>query len=238
MDTDSMFSQVKRYDRLSDRVQAQLQNLILGQKLKPGDRLPPERELAEALGVSRTVVREAIRSLTAMGLLEVRSGSGMFVRTLPSKTVTDSINLFFKTHELNEEHIYEVRRSLEVDIAGFAAQRATPEDVDALMKSVEAISQTHLTPEQFAEEDVGFHSLLARATQNDLYQLLLDSIAGIMREVRLVGFALPDTQKQAIHFHQMIAERVEAGDVNGAREAMAKHLDESVDTFTRAKALK
>src|SRR5262245_52888606 len=127
-----MFQKIEREATLADMVSRQIQGMIVERQLKPNDRLPAERDLAVQLGVSRTVVREAVRSLAAKGLLEVAPGRGGTVVRIPSaETMAEMMTLFLRGDEraLDYENLIEVRRVLEVAIASIAAERRTEEDL-------------------------------------------------------------------------------------------------------------
>lgn len=220
------FQTVIRQPSLSDQVTDQLLELIAQGKLKPGEKLPSERELAENFGVSRTVVREAVRSLTAKGLLEVNAGSGMTVRKPTASSISDHFKLLLRLNSDGDplEYIFDVRHVLEVEIAGQAAEKATPEDIQEMERHLQLMAQSHDKLEQAATADVEFHAALARATQNPLFAILLSSISGIMLEVRRLGFTLTGAPEQILDEHARILERVRAGDAAGARQTMSDHL--------------
>lgn len=223
-----LFKTVQREPTLSNRVVDQLETLIIDSQLRPGDRLPSERELAHHFGVSRTVVREAIRALSARGLLEVNSGSGTIVRDLTAEVVAHSMNLFLRMGQgqLDYEKVHEVRYLLEVEIAGLAAERCSAEDLSQMEAILDEAAENlaHENRHHFAETDVAFHAVLARATQNELFSLLLDSLADIMFEIRLSGFDVPNTPTHALSDHRAIFEQVKAGNSEAAREAMRQHM--------------
>lgn len=228
---DSRFRAVARESTLVDRVAEQIEGQIVGGQLQPGERLPSERELAEQFGVSRTVIREAVRVLAAKSLLEVRSGSGTVVRSPSTRAITQSMTLLLRTGQrIDHAAIHEVRRTLEVEIAGLAAERRTPTDVAALealldeMAAILAEGRTAAIRDRFAANDVRFHAALARATHNELFVLLLDSIADVLLEVRQIGFEGAGSHQDTLDFHRAIFEQVRAGDAPGAREAMRAHL--------------
>src|SRR6266550_7559142 len=128
----ALFPQVTREPRLSDKVADLMLETILSRKLMAGDRLPSERELGEQFGVSRTVVREAVRALVAKGVIEVRSGSGLRVAAVDAAAVSESMSLFMHGGGIEFEKVHEVRTVLEVHIAGLAAERASDDDVARL----------------------------------------------------------------------------------------------------------
>jgi len=234
------FKAISREPTLSERVTAQIETLIVQSQLHPGDRLPPERELAEQFGVSRTVIREAIRTLSAKGLLEVQSGGGTIVCSPSVETVAQSMNLYLRggQPQLDYGKIHEVRYLLEVEIAGLAAERRSAEDL-ARMEAIlqEATAKGADNRDIFARTDVAFHAALAQATHNLLFGLILDSLADIMFEVRLSGFDVPGTVDSSLTYHRAIFEQVKAGNSEGARQAMREHMQESVEIQRKVIAL-
>jgi GntR family transcriptional regulator, transcriptional repressor for pyruvate dehydrogenase complex len=219
-----IFEQVAREPRLSDKVAEMMLETILSKRLDVGDRLPSERELGEQFGVSRTVVREAVRELVAKGVIEVRSGSGLRVAAVNASAVSESMSLFLRGGTVNFEKVHEVRRVLEVHIAALAAERARPEDVAALRAVHERMQAEAGDVEAAARDDLEFHRAIARATHNELFLVLLDSIGGSQVDIRrenLGSGSAPATLEQ----HARVLDRIAAHDPEGARDAMAAHLD-------------
>jgi GntR family transcriptional repressor for pyruvate dehydrogenase complex len=208
--------------------------------LKPGEKLPSERELCELLGVSRTVVREAVRSLVVKGLLEVRPGGGTVVRTPDQSLVSELMTMMLRTDggDVAFAHVHEVRRLLEVETAGLAAERRDDTDLLRLESLLNDMAEHAADPQGWATADVAFHTAIASATHNPLYPVLLSSISDMLMEVRLTGINLPETPHKALRYHQMIFERIKAGDRVGARKAMQDHLVESETTFQKARFTK
>jgi GntR family transcriptional regulator, transcriptional repressor for pyruvate dehydrogenase complex len=224
-------------ERLSDKVAAQLQALIAGGEIRIGEKLPSERALCDLLGVSRTVVREAVRTLAIKGLVDVRPGGGAVVRAPDSARVAELMTLMVRAGEgpVAFGHILEVRRLIEVEIAGLAAERRDPADLALIEEQLAAMAEHAADARRWAAADVAFHAALAQAAHNPLYPVLLGSIADLLVEVRLTGARLPETPALAYQHHQAIYERVREGDRAGARAAMADHLRESEGTFRRAR---
>jgi GntR family transcriptional regulator, transcriptional repressor for pyruvate dehydrogenase complex len=230
--TPALFGQVTREPRLSDKVADMMLETILSRRLQVGDKLPSERELGEQFGVSRTVVREAVRALVAKGVIEVRSGSGLRVAAVDAAAVSESIGLFLRGGSIDFERVHEVRTLLEVHIAGVAAERSTDEDVERLREVHERMQRDGADVDAAALDDLEFHRVIARATQNDLYLLLMDSIGTALIDIRrenLGSGSAPMTLRQ----HEAILERISERDRDGAREAMAAHL-EGVAAWWRA----
>jgi GntR family transcriptional regulator, transcriptional repressor for pyruvate dehydrogenase complex len=228
-DGKNLFDTIQRDRRLSDKVADMMLETIVSRRLRVGDRLPSERELGEQFGVSRTVVREAVRALVAKGLIEVRSGSGLRVAAVDAATVSESMGLYLLGGEFDFAQVHEVRRLLEVHIAGVAAERATDEDIGALADACDRMAAVLDDIEQAALLDVEFHRLVAHATQNDLHLVLLDSIGKAHVEIRRSNIGAghgPETLRQ----HRAILAAVAAHDPEGARAAMSKHLD-TVERF-------
>jgi GntR family transcriptional regulator, transcriptional repressor for pyruvate dehydrogenase complex len=223
----SSFVPVTRNQRLSDKVADQLLVSIQSEQMSPGSRLPSERELSEQFGVSRTVVREAVRSLAAKGVLEVRSGSGVHVTSVAASSVSEQMALFLRGNgALDYAKINEVRMTLEIRTAQIAAERATDEDIAELREHCERMAAVG-DVEAASAEDVEFHRAIARATHNDLFTVMLDSIGDILLEIRRATLGLPGRIQEGVAFHARILERIAAHDVEGAGEAMHQHLQDA-----------
>jgi len=224
---------LRREERLPERVARQLQDLIVQGVIKTGTRLPTERELAEMFGVSRTVIREAVHSLSARGLLEVRAGGGTFVSGPRMDSVTESLSLLlrFRTEGFLQEHLHEARRVLEVEIAARAAERATEEDIadleDILRRTQEALDDRDAA----AKADVEFHRALAVSTHNPLYLILLESISELLLEIRRIALQDPEAVQLALRHHRDVFEKVKRRNPAEARQAMNSHLDQSEESL-------
>jgi len=225
---------ITREERLSDRVAKQLEELILRGLLKTGLKLPSERELADLFGVSRTVIREAVHNLSARGLLEARAGGGgTFVRAPSTDSVTDSLSLLLRSRSEDYyiEHLHEVRRVLEVEIAGLAAERASEQDLKKLEAILQQMEESREDHEVSATLDVEFHKTLAVAARNPIFLILLESIGDILLEIRRLSLKDPETVPKALFHHRNVLESVKTRDPQLAREAMAAHIAQSVDTM-------
>jgi GntR family transcriptional repressor for pyruvate dehydrogenase complex len=190
-------------------------------------RLPPERDLADSLGVSRTVVREAVRILVTKGLLETQHGVGTTVRAITRAEVVKPLNLFLRTcgEEISIEQLHQVRSMLEVENAGIAAAVASDADIQALRAVTEAMQASRTKPQEFAEKDNQFHRRLAQTTYNPLLILLLDSIGDLMTEVRTRVSEEAGLFERVMPTHLQIMECIANRDVRAARRAMREHLE-------------
>lgn len=220
----ALFAHVAREPRLSDKVAEMMLETILSNKLKAGDRLPSERELGEQFGVSRTVVREAVRALVAKGVIEVRSGSGLRIAAADGTAVRESMSLFLRGGEIDFEKVHEARSLLEVHLAGVAAERATADDVARLREIHEQMVREAADVEAAARDDLEFHRRIALATHNELFLVLMDSIGAALIDIRRANLgsgSAPMTLSQ----HSAILDAVAARDPMEARTAMAAHLE-------------
>lgn len=221
-----MFNAITREASLTEKTLKHMEELILSRTLRPGDRLPPESKLTEKLGVSKTVIREAMRSLAAKGLIDIRPGSGMYVRGVGSAMVKEPVDLLLRSLLLRPDDVAEVREMLEVRVAGLAAEKAKLSDIEAMEEAIRALTVRNASVEDLAEADVAFHRLLAAATGNPLISILTDCVNDLMLELRLNAFRLdkPRAIELAVQLHSDILERVKARDAEGARRAMEQHL--------------
>ncbi|HWF52652.1 MAG TPA: FadR/GntR family transcriptional regulator [Solirubrobacteraceae bacterium] len=220
------FEPVARSMRLADKVASAVTDSIVSGRLEPGDKLPSERELCAQFGVSRPVVREAVRSLIAKGLLVDSPRRGHVVRALGRDTVTESLTLYLRGQRLDYGKLMEARALVEVENAGLAAQRASPEQVQALREAADRL-QPGMSAEEAALADVEFHRTIATATANEFFELLLDSIREALITVQLPTLANEKIVRGARRMHDRIVAQIAAGDREGAREAMRLHLAEA-----------
>lgn len=228
-----LFSQVVRDVTLSEKVAASITQAIMDGTLAPGEPLLSERELGDQFGVSRTVIREAVRSLVASGLVEARSGRGLQVAQAGPEAVSRAMAMFLhRSDSIDYPRVNEVRAALEIDMAGYAAERAEPADVERLTALTDELAAVDAV-DRAAELDVAFHRAIAQATQNDLFPVLLDAIGPVLLEVRRRAFDDPELRSYAIEAHREILAAIAAGDADGARAAMRRHLETSVATWTR-----
>jgi GntR family transcriptional repressor for pyruvate dehydrogenase complex len=214
-----------RSGRLYEQIVEQIEASILSGELKPGDKLPSERELAEQFGVSRTAVREAVKALTQKGLVVVHVGRGTFVTDDTSEVVRHSLGLMLKIgQEEGSQYMVEIREMLEPEIAALAAARVTGENLVALREAVEVMDGALDDASAFIEADLDFHLGLAEGTQNPLMLLLVDALIDLLRELRVRTSRAEGALARAQQHHKRILKAVEAGEPQAAREAMRRHL--------------
>lgn len=222
----TVFQPVSRGERLADKVEGALTESIVSGHLAVGERLPSERELCERFGVSRPVVREAVRSLIAKGLLADHPRRGHVVTSFGRDAVTESLTVYLRGQQLDYGKLMEVRVLIEVANAGLAAERASEEQIAAL-RTAAAQLQPPPAVEQAALDDVAFHRAIATATGNEFLEVLLDSIREALITVQLPTLADPEIVDSARRAHERIARQIAAHDADGSRRAMREHLDEA-----------
>ncbi|MDR1213007.1 MAG: FCD domain-containing protein [Propionibacteriaceae bacterium] len=214
---------------LTDRVARRLTDLIREGQLRQGALLPSERVLASQFGVSRTVIRESIRALSARGLVEAVSGRGVVVTADDTRVVSEALGLIMTARgAVDLRKVYEVRYVLEIPIARMAAERAAPGDLTDLQAIVKGHRDSLDQVEAASEFDVAFHRRLAVATGNDLFAVLLDSLSDLMLTLRTQSFTSSAAARHAVEFHEEILSHVVSGDGPGAERAMRRHFDDSL----------
>ena len=222
-----MFQKVAARRLLSQTVVEQIEQAIKDKLLGPGMRLPSEMELCKSFGVSRTAVREALRMLSARGLVTIEKGKGMFVNTLSAAAVTDPLRLYLS---MNYEKVFvldviRARQAIEPSIAAVAAAQRTDDDILKLRQDVEELRNASEDYLQLAGLDMAFHLDIARASQNPLMPLIIDPIHRLMPEIKSSVYATVEhARESALEWHSRITERIIAADVDGARDTMAEHL--------------
>lgn len=222
-DDTTLFQTVTK-QRLVDRVVADIQDLIVQGKLAVGAKLPPERELAELFGVSRTVIREAVRILVTKGLLESKHGIGTMVRQGTRDQLVEPLGWLLQRNDATLDDLHEVRTILEVEIAAEAARRATEEDIAQLEQLVEHAATVRGDAAAFAASDAEFHQLLAGILRNAMLSVLLDSIRTLMSEIRLRVSRNSEFGTVVLADHAAILEAIRARDPLQARTTMQAHL--------------
>jgi len=214
-----------RTSRLYELIVKQVEESILKGQLKPGDQLPAERDLAQRFGVSRTAVREAVKTLREKGLVEAYSGRGTFVTDGTSHAIRQSLDLLIRINQQEGwTHLAELRYILEPEIAALATPRIEEQLLATMREAVAAMDRSLHDPDAYVEADLDFHLALAEAAENPLILSLLDSIVGLLREQRSRIFKVDGGPQRGQFHHKRILAAVEARDAEAAREAMRAHL--------------
>ncbi len=209
-----------------EQVAARIQQLIVDGHLRPGDRLPTERELAERFGVSRSSVRDAIRVLELMGLVEPRQGEGTVVRDLsPDAVVNPLASLLVRSRALLRD-LWDVRRMIEPHLAARAAQHATEEEVARLQAILDRQRAKAERGELAVEEDSEFHYTIATASRNQVILRILDVLMDLLRTSRERSLQVPGRLQRSLEGHRRILAAIRRRDPAAAEAAMRRHLEE------------
>lgn len=204
---------------------------IRGNDLMPGDRLPSEAALSKELNVSRTVVREALRSLAAMRIVELNAGKRATVAQLDHGPLSLLIEHGVHTEQINVQQIYDVRRTIEARIVALAALRRTEAEATEIIRLARAMTAAENDPPTIMEADLAFHFAIAQASRNPVFALIVGAFQGITRQTWQIGWRSRTTQAARdtmLSTHRGIAEAIRAGDPVAASRLMGLHFDESV----------
>ena len=216
------FVRLPAVDLVQEMVHQLRSHIIAGRYGIDGE-LPAEAQLSESFGVSRTVARESMRTLRTLGLVEVSRGRRPRVRPVDPQFATDSLHSLLVRSGATIPQLVEIRRPLEVDIAGLAAERATSDQIEMMQKANEQLASAR-SLERKIEADTRFHEVLAIASGNPLFSVLLSSIAPLLDKSRTVTILRVGVGR-AIEGHAAILDAVRAHDSQAARAAMRRHLD-------------
>jgi GntR family transcriptional repressor for pyruvate dehydrogenase complex len=215
-----------RKERRYEQVAEQIQKLIAGGTLKPGDRLPPERELAVRFGVARSSIRDAVRTLEVMGILEPRQGAGTVVRDLSADSlVVPLATVLVRKRELVSE-LLDVRRMLEPGLAARAAKNATVEEVIELEDILRRQGAKLRRGEPTIEEDSEFHYAIGRAARNSVLLKVLDVLMDLLRGSREKSLQARGRAERSYAGHQRVLRAIKRRDAEAAEKAVRKHLEE------------
>ena len=212
-----------RRDRLYQGIVSQIEGLLERGELKPGDQLPPERQLAEQFQVSRASVREALRSLELLGIVETRAGGGKFVRQAQPDDLARPLQGFIaRGHNLTD--VIDVRGLIEPAVAERAAQNITPSELAELREIIAAQERKVAAGEPYVEEDTRFHEVIGTAARNELLVTVLGVIWDVLRASREEWLLTEKRAHQSIEAHRRILAALEQHDGAAARSAAADHI--------------
>jgi len=201
-----------------------VRGLIERGELRPGDRLPPERELAVQLGVSRPSVRAGLRSLSAIGILQTRHGAGTFITDGPPTLGAEPLSFLAALHGFTRDEMFEARRALEVGVAGLAAERANDEQIATIAEEVTGMYASLDDTQAFLIHDIRFHRAVATASGNPILASLVEMVSALFYEHRRKTAQHGRDLKDAAQMHRVIYHAIRARDAKRARSAMSDHL--------------
>jgi GntR family transcriptional regulator, transcriptional repressor for pyruvate dehydrogenase complex len=213
----------------AEQVVAHVRTLIERRALRPGDRLPAERDLASQIGVSRPTVRAGLHALAAMGVVQSRRGSGTFIPEGPPALGSEPLSFLAALHGFSRDEMYEARRVLEIGAAGLAAERATSDQLAVLADEVASLFALMHEPQAFLVHDVNFHRGVAASSGNPILAALIEMISGLYYEQRrkTAERAANRDRRAAADAHRRIYQAIRGRDAEAARRAMHDHLVEA-----------
>lgn len=220
----SDFAAVRR-NKVYEDVARQIERLIL-KKLRPGDKLPSERELAELLSVSRSSIRDAIRSLELMGMVEPRQGAGTIVCEVTSNSLTNPLANALKRKEELMGELLDFRKILEPPLAGRAATHASPEEISEMESILRRQGEKLREGESTVAEDSEFHYAVAMASGNSVVLKVLDILMDLLRDTRERSLQVEGRPQKSLAAHTRILDAIKRHDAEAAKAAMRRHIED------------
>ncbi|OFW51949.1 MAG: hypothetical protein A2163_09015 [Actinobacteria bacterium RBG_13_35_12] len=211
--------------RLYESVIEQIMDLIKNNELKPGDKLPPEREMAEKLSISRNSLREAFRVLESRGLIKSKPGGGRFIREIRENDHNNTENIILSLEKSSILELLEAREIFEVKIAEIAAQRAALEDIEIIEEALNKMNQKEeLKDDKKTESDTEFHLAIAGASHNFVFVNIMKLHLDLLKETREKTWQIPGRREKQYQEHRAIFRAIKEHNSKKAVEAMLKHL--------------
>lgn len=217
-----------RREPIATQVARQLVEVILSGQIEPGTRMPSERQLAESFGVGRSAMREALKALSLIGLVEVRQGDGTYLRRADSALLPEVIEWGLLLGEPRTMDLVEARQEIEIVLAGLAAQRRTEEHLVRLQSALDQM-ETARKPGVFVEHDIAFHLAVADAAANSALRDIHSSIQALLRAWILRALAGDSAIELSYAEHVPILDAISAGDPDMARMAMKAHMSSAAE---------
>jgi len=221
-----MFKPVKK-TRIHEEIVSKIRDMIEGGKLKTGDQLPTERELAEAFKVSRPSVREALRALESQGFLVSRQGDGTYVSQQPIELIIEPFASVITKEKYDQQELFEMRRLIEPQLAFLAAERATPEEI-AEMEKLVAIQEDELDGVYSGlNPDQTLHDVLTRSSKNKILISIMENLMDSLTESRDKYLQVEDREQRSLARHKDILDAIKLRDSELAARIMREHLEET-----------
>jgi len=210
--------------RIYEEIVRQIKGMIAEGRLKSGDQLPPERDLAEKFLVSRTSVREALRALESVGLIEIRPGEGTFVREVSVEALVEPLALVLLAQREMIGELFEARRLLEPVIAGLAARRATREEVQEMERILDEQAKEIAAGNTGLAQDAAFHAAIATAAHNRAITRIVHAVMDLLAQSREEAISTPGRPTRSHEDHRRVLDAIRGGDATAAERAMQDHV--------------
>lgn len=218
------FKKIKR-STVADTIVEQIKQMILEEKLLPGERLPSERELADMLGVSRPPVREALKALATLKIVDIRVGEGTFLNNGKDKLMLDFFQLKNLQMKFAVSELIEARLFLEMEIVDLAAQRRDEQDLERIEESFNNTLSYEDNPEAFLNADFEFHLAIAEAAKNAYLSEMLDTTRDLLLEYNKTVIARPNQMVKATDSHRNIFMAIKEKNAKKAKQEMKGHIE-------------
>lgn len=210
--------------RIYEEIVRQVNELIAQGKLKSGDQLPPERDLAEKFRVSRTSVREALRALQSRGLIEIRAGEGAFIRDVSVETLIEPLALVILPHREAVAELFEARRLIEPSIAALAARRATREEIGEMERILEDQAKEVVQGRTGMGQDTAFHGAIAQSAHNRAISRIVHALMDLLVQSREESLHTPGRPTRSHEDHRRVLDAIKRRDEVAAHRGMLDHL--------------
>ena len=219
--------------KLTSSVFEQLLSYVVRGSWKPGDRVPPERELCQQLGIARTSLREALKAMELVGMLDSRVGDGTFVCPRSEFLSRPLLWAFTGTDHDELQEIMEARTIIEENLAGLAARRGTGEQIDKINEAVQMMRDSIARGDSILDADMAFHLAVSAAAQNGVLTNAVHLLRNLMRQWIYYKLMIPDIPEIVLKRHVAIYRAIAARKANAARNAMRFHLEETGELVNR-----
>jgi GntR family transcriptional repressor for pyruvate dehydrogenase complex len=220
---------------ISEQVFDQMKQQLLEGTWVAGQKLPSENELAEAFGVSRITVRQALQKLTVLGLTETKLGEGSFVKEFTPGTYMNAMIPAMYLSSSSVQEVLEFRLIIEVETTGIAALKATDQDIQRLSRSLQRMEENRNNINRYTQEDFHFHMILAEITENSLVVRLMELLTDIL-EATIQNATKTIGDEIGLKYHRLILDAVKNHDYEKAKSAMREHVDMTLKSFQKSSA--
>lgn len=220
-----------RKSKLYEEVADEIEGLIINETLKVGEKLPSETVLAEELGVSRNILREAFKVLAERGLITVKTGQGAFVDKPRTRALEGLLNRVVSLNDVSMDQIFEIRRALEGKACFSAASKITEQQMEELEQIVYKMQDSRTNQAAWCDCELRFHTKIAEASGNPLFSFMINAISKLLLDVYESGYENVGAKAEGIQGHQEIIAALQKGDGEQAESRMIKHLELSRSLF-------
>jgi len=224
----NVFTKIGKDLTLSQEIEKKIESAIINKTFIPGEKLPTENEMCKMFAVSRTALREALKMLSAKGLIKIRKGSGTYVEEFDPSFAVNSMGTFLELNFDKEyiSHIIEMRKILEPNIAKLAAKYRSNNDLINLKNNLTELENCSLSDYQKQGIiDKDFHMLIAQSANNPMIPIIVEPIFNIMPKIRMMVYAeVKQAHNTALTYHKLIVEKIEQQEEDGSLNAMTEHL--------------